>query len=424
MDKQAQDLLPFKVGQLAESRSFISGFRGAWFRCKIKEFRSRQGKIELALEFFDFPDDSDLLPPLVSTPEVHHYPHATATLPSLLLLAPLSHHYTTIIPTNCTSPTPAAHCHHYNVARLYQIPPSSSRSKEKKRELMLRPQYPPICHKSQLPPGNTISEVTVVNNGVWKVGDLVDWLTDGCYWSGRVIKILGNDKVQIELPPPPDGEGSSYEVFCKDLRPSLEWSPEHGWSVPTSKEGENCRHFTRLIKPMNQAGIPNLETIAGDRAKAELPFDASSSLSSNSLLPVGTSKDSITTETHVHPLSIAIPKRDKHMQEALRNLDMGDSVIGKTSLSHSLGHVRDASAEPAGEDQYYCRGPVKKMRTGGSISLNSMCSDTIEAPILDLEELVNRVKWLKGILEFGVPLSNAGRPPWKFLEHHASSTQK
>ncbi|PSS15964.1 DUF724 domain-containing protein [Actinidia chinensis var. chinensis] len=374
MDKQAQDLLPFKVGQLAESRSFISGFRGAWFRCKIKEFRSRQGKIELALDFFDFPDDK------------------------------------------------------IKWSRLYQIPPSSSRSKEKKRELMLRPQYPPICHESQLPPGNTISEVTVLNNGVWKVGDLVDWLTDGCYWSGRVIKILGNDKVQIELPPPPDGEGSSYEVFCKDLRPSLEWSPEHGWSVPTSKEGENCRHFARLIKPMNQAGIPNLETIAGDRATAELPFDASSSISSNSLLPVGISKDSITTETHVHPLSIAIPKRDKHMQEALRNLDMGDSIIGKTSLSHSLGHVRDASAEPAGnpagEDQYYCRGPVKKMRTGGSISLNSMCSDTIEAPILDLEELVNRVKWLKGILEFGVPLSNAGRPPWKFLEHHASSTPK
>ena len=176
------------------------------------------------------------------------------------------------------------------------------------------------------------------------------------------------------------------------------------------------------------AGLPNLETIAADRATAGLPFDTSSSISSNSLLPVGISKDSITTETHVHPLSITNPKGDKHMQEALRNLDMGDRVIGKTSLSPRFGHVRDASAEPAGnpagEDQYYCRDPVKKMRTGGSISLNSMCSDTIEAPILDLEELVNRVKWLKGILEFGVPLSNAGRPPWKFLEHHASSTPK
>ena len=27
--------LPFEVGQEAESRSFIPGFRGAWFRCKV-----------------------------------------------------------------------------------------------------------------------------------------------------------------------------------------------------------------------------------------------------------------------------------------------------------------------------------------------------------------------------------------------------
>lgn len=28
--------LPFKVGQSAESRSFQSGFRSAWFRCKVQ----------------------------------------------------------------------------------------------------------------------------------------------------------------------------------------------------------------------------------------------------------------------------------------------------------------------------------------------------------------------------------------------------
>ena len=27
--------LPFEVGHVAESRSFIQGFRGAWFRCKV-----------------------------------------------------------------------------------------------------------------------------------------------------------------------------------------------------------------------------------------------------------------------------------------------------------------------------------------------------------------------------------------------------
>ena len=25
----------FQIGQLAEARTFVSGFRGAWFRCKV-----------------------------------------------------------------------------------------------------------------------------------------------------------------------------------------------------------------------------------------------------------------------------------------------------------------------------------------------------------------------------------------------------
>ena len=33
MDKH--DHLPLKVGQLAEAKSFLQGFRGAWFRCKV-----------------------------------------------------------------------------------------------------------------------------------------------------------------------------------------------------------------------------------------------------------------------------------------------------------------------------------------------------------------------------------------------------
>lgn len=34
------------------------------------------------------------------------------------------------------------------------------------------------------------------------------------------------------MPSPPVGEGSSYEVSCNDLRPTLEWSPDGGWIVP------------------------------------------------------------------------------------------------------------------------------------------------------------------------------------------------
>jgi hypothetical protein len=35
MDNEEYVDLPFKVGQMAESRSLQQGFRGAWFRCKV-----------------------------------------------------------------------------------------------------------------------------------------------------------------------------------------------------------------------------------------------------------------------------------------------------------------------------------------------------------------------------------------------------
>uniref|UniRef100_A0A2P2K9M5 Uncharacterized protein LOC105129476 isoform X3 n=1 Tax=Rhizophora mucronata TaxID=61149 RepID=A0A2P2K9M5_RHIMU len=49
--------LPFKVGQLVEVRSFLTGYRGAWFHCKILEIRQRKSGLECSLEYYDFPDE-------------------------------------------------------------------------------------------------------------------------------------------------------------------------------------------------------------------------------------------------------------------------------------------------------------------------------------------------------------------------------
>ncbi|KAL6953967.1 hypothetical protein U1Q18_042204 [Sarracenia purpurea var. burkii] len=184
-------------------------------------------------------------------------------------------------------------------------------------------------------------------------------------------------------------------------------------------------------------GLPNLDSIVleeGNKkvtATAGSAFDASISplVSACSLPSIDKSKQFITKKIPKPSLSIAIPKEDTHSPEGNTKLEMGDGAIWKTCLSPRHGCARDASAEtkenPIGEEeQCYFNASVKKMRIGGNLSLNSTCSDSIEAPILDLEELANRVKWLKGILEFGVPLSNAGRPQWKFMEDRASSTRK
>ncbi|XP_059446697.1 uncharacterized protein LOC132178268 [Corylus avellana] len=158
MDHEEYVDLPFKVGQMAESRSFLQGFRGAWFRCKIKEIGSRKGLMGHALEFVDFPDEK----------------------------------------TKWT--------------QLYQ---KRRNWKEVKRQLMVRPQFPPIFRESQMPDVNSILEVVVIVDNVWKVGDLVDWLMDSCYWSGRVTELLGDEKVKKQT------GGDLPEVFWSGFVLSL-----------------------------------------------------------------------------------------------------------------------------------------------------------------------------------------------------------
>lgn len=62
---------------------------------------------------------------------------------------------------------------------------------------MVRPPFPPIFRESQMPDVNTISEPIVVVNNAWKVGDLVDWWKDDCYWSGSITEITEDDKFQV-----------------------------------------------------------------------------------------------------------------------------------------------------------------------------------------------------------------------------------
>ncbi|KAJ8438893.1 hypothetical protein Cgig2_007738 [Carnegiea gigantea] len=136
--------LPFGIGQLAEAKSFKRGYRGAWFRCKIHGTMRRKGQIVYGLEYYDYPDEE------------------------------------------------------IEWIEIYQKPPkSSSTMNELKKELILRPHYPKIYHVNELPDLNTISEVIVAVHGVWRVGDSVDWLSEGCFWSATVTETISNDKVKV-----------------------------------------------------------------------------------------------------------------------------------------------------------------------------------------------------------------------------------
>lgn len=66
--------------------------------------------------------------------------------------------------------------------------------------LMLRPSFPPFYHQSQLPGSFPESDVVAIVHDTWKVGDLVDWSFDGCYWSGAITDVLEHGKVKVNVP--------------------------------------------------------------------------------------------------------------------------------------------------------------------------------------------------------------------------------
>ncbi|GJU19784.1 agenet domain-containing protein [Tanacetum coccineum] len=227
-----EGLAKFEVGQEAELKSFLTGYRGAWFKFKIIDIFWKQNKIKL--KYLNYDDG-------------------------------------------------------IQTEKIYDVPPYFRRLNASNKQLMIRPCYPRMYDKNTVP--SVISEVCVVTNGPWKVEDLVDSFDEGCFWSGRVTKVLSEDKVQIEYPLPPAGEGKedeTYDAFCKDLRPTLVWSQEEGWILPTM-DGRTAGD-AQLIFPSQQGTDSEKEEIDDAAVVGDSPLDAYGTGTSNG---TGTSLDSL-----------------------------------------------------------------------------------------------------------------------------------
>ncbi|KAL5701507.1 hypothetical protein ACHQM5_026834 [Ranunculus cassubicifolius] len=309
--------LPFEVGQLAESKSFQYGFRGAWFRCKIKDKRMMKGKLNYSLEFFDFPGEK-----------------VTWT-------------------------------------QLYQ----KGKHGGEKSYLMVRPPFPYAYCESQMSDTCTTSEVVVIVKDEYKVGDLVDWWSDGCYWSGKITHLLDQGIVKIKLHDPPAGEGKIYEAFCKDLRPSLDWSPNSGWTLPVSLKDKTCHPCARLVYSGNQDH---------SRSTGEQKVDSA-----------------------VKEEEMKDEETKKPWTRKLLGWEDDDMEKPKPSLSDSVSRTAVSTTESLGK---------KKIRVSGRDYLDSAFSDTIESSILDLEELVSKIKWIKRGHQFGFDCASGMTPAWQFLE--------
>ncbi|XP_010494207.1 PREDICTED: uncharacterized protein LOC104771395 [Camelina sativa] len=283
--------LPFEVGQTVELRSFESGFRGAWFRCKILKIFKKKRALCYDVEYLDYPGE-----------RIH-------------------------------------------TTKVFQQLDGGS-----EKYLMIRPVFPRKFGEDQvLNEEGGLEEALVVHDS-WKVGDLVDWWEDFCYWSGTVLEVRENESLQIELLAPPYGEGCIYEALSKDVRPSLEWSLEDGWTVPFSKVGEK-RQCAKLMKHLNEVTLDEVSGAESMEDEKQGPSDEVSGAES----------------------------RDEEKQRA-----------------------------------------TEKLISDGDLRLNIMESESVEAAVMDLEELIVRLEWLKGKLG---PKSSE-KASWVYEDYRPSSSRK
>ncbi|XP_024535397.1 uncharacterized protein LOC9637229 isoform X2 [Selaginella moellendorffii] len=178
----------FYKGQEVEVRSNLSGYRGAWFRCKIqdidlvKDGRMKEGRLKYLLKYLDYEEEED----------------------------------------------------HWTLE--YQIIPFLSRKPTKKHlQHMIRPMPPPFLREDKFFQSSFKEAITISKD--WKVGDQVDWWTSGCWWQCTIRKLIGKDTIEIALLERPYGEGGIYIALKSYLRPSLKWSKENSWEYVTFEQG-------------------------------------------------------------------------------------------------------------------------------------------------------------------------------------------
>ncbi|KAI3877156.1 hypothetical protein MKX03_010423 [Papaver bracteatum] len=230
--------------------------------------------------------------------------------------------------------------------------------------------------------------------------------------AGDADHSTGDEIVQVQFPRSLMGEGGSYIVPDKELRRSLDWTPELGWTVPIPKVGETSEPCVCLIQPKSPdvGKIRNNNVGTGETSP--------STFCSASLFSPGSSLDSSGREI------LFKPSADLLSKQKTGTANMNNGSVDKSTLSSSISSIHGDTCEsvsarktrPPREKYNSCRSSKKMRKT----ETDSTLSDMIESSIMNLEVLVNRVKRLKGALEYGAEFSTTMKPSWKFLGTHAS----
>lgn len=99
--------------------------------------------------------------------------------------------------------------HFENCSGIHTTKVFQKRQGENDNILMVRPIRPRQSHENEEGCGREEEEEeeVVVVHGLWKVGDLVDWWKDDCYWSGTVLEVREEDETVKVC--------ESFELCCK-----------------------------------------------------------------------------------------------------------------------------------------------------------------------------------------------------------------
>lgn len=385
--------IPFKVGDAVELRSFEAGYRGAWFRCKITG--TRKGHTEYQLEYMDFPDEGR------------------------------------------------------SWERLYKIPPKYCRKAGQNRELMLRPPYPRWCGDNYIPEYGQKMDVVAVVINPWKVGDLVDWWHNSCFWTGKIIELLGVDKVKIACTEIPLGEGGCYEADVDDLRPALDWSLEKGWSAPLSKENGESWYTARLVTENPDTGSSSLdediEQSYGCIKEVQKCLNGSFDTGMQELRKC-LNGSSVTTKeamdrdvkhlanTYVRR-SMKSQRRSEEEQQKCRNEELDTSLearypIAQLAPDETDEHCMNSQADcptstmaNSGQSSYFLTNgqsglaSFKKLKTSTEhASVQPPSPDTVCEALMDVEKVAHHIRRAEDLLHSidDAPSSRALAPSWRF----------
>ncbi|KAF0919342.1 hypothetical protein E2562_029202 [Oryza meyeriana var. granulata] len=362
-------LLPYKAGDAAESRSFDSGYRGAWFRCKVIDMYIRQGHLECQLGYFDYPDEKK------------------------------------------------------QWTRLYKIRPGSHKqTSSQDREIMVRPSFPQWYQENQTSECGLKTDVVAIVSDSWKVGDLIDWWYNDCYWTGKITELLGDDKVQIILPAIPMGEGGSYVADCKDLRPALDWSLEKGWSVPLSQENGKCWHTAQLIGQNPDTGSSSSDEDIEQSYDGGEEAQKCSNGASDTPDEVDSCEIFSANSIDRHCMTNQSDGKDKPQKCLSGACDMPIEIINSKELPPnqnlcSRSNKTESVIVKPGGPQDHSNGQSSttsfKRRKTSREHLVEPLPDTVDDAITGLEKVANKIRWVKNLLlsEDSAPLNAA--KPWK-----------